>query len=61
MSLATAQLSVDAAIERVSATATALDRNPRFPAESLDALAAAGLLGITVPAAGERRPLARSA
>lgn len=42
------------ALERVGEGATRLDRAPRFPSESLDALAAAGALALTVP--GEAGP-----
>jgi alkylation response protein AidB-like acyl-CoA dehydrogenase len=54
VSLAAARLSLSDALDRVAANADELDRDPRFPAESLDALGAAGMLGITVPDSGGR-------
>lgn len=41
------------ALERVAESATRLDRAPRFPSESLDALAAAGILSLRGPARQE--------
>ena len=61
MSLAAASLSPSDALDRVAGNADALDRDPRFPAESLDALASAGMLAVTVPDTGGRRPLPAAA
>ena len=61
MSLAAASLSPSDALDRVAGNADELDRDPRFPAESLDALASAGMLAITVPDTGGRRPLPAAA
>ena len=55
MNIAPASLSSQDALARVAGCAEELDRNPGFPHEALDDLAAAGLLALTVPAAGGRR------